>query len=132
VPPHSPCRLLNTKRTLHTHAPGTHSRNKLTGTLPESWSEWPLLGQLWLFQNQLSGPLPAAWGSAWTQARDISINDNQLTGPVPATWGSLGRTLSTLYLANNPKLSGCLPKGLERFARVADVCDGTALCAACP
>jgi hypothetical protein len=87
--------------------------------------------KLWLFQNRLSGPLPASW-AAWQVVRDISLNDNQLTGTIPAAWGQLGTSLRDLYLQNNTALSGCLPDGLARFQGRPEVCADTRLkCSAC-
>ena len=82
---------------------------------------------IWLGENLLTGPLPATWGS-WKAVQQIAVESNRHVGTVPSTWGALGKSLNGLWLSNNPDLTGCLPRGLERFkGNRVDVCDGTGL-----
>ena len=59
--------------------------NKLclsAGPLPASWSILDLL-QLNLFNNSISGSLPASYGTngTWPDIKRLNIADNSLTGP---------------------------------------------------
>lgn len=69
VEPHAMCVVLwPPPATSHTKPPTTHaafytrSRNALSGTLaPELGATWPLMGELVISMNSLSGPLPQTW-----------------------------------------------------------------------
>ena len=64
---------------------------------------------LWLIDNGLEGPLPAALGDL-TELRLLQLPQNTLTGSIPLELGGLGR-LDMLWLSDN-ELSGRLPDTL--------------------
>ena len=73
------------------------------------------LEDLRLFENSLSGPIPAAFGNL-SKLRIVRLAENQLTGNLPPGLGGLP-DLETLDLADND-LSGPVPpefKGLRRL-----------------
>jgi hypothetical protein len=86
---------------------------------------------LQLHSNRFTGQLPASWASL-KSLTTLDLSTNQLQGSIPTPWGALGATrLSPLNLFGNPRLVGCLPRGLERFQGAA-VCNGTGLtCSIC-
>ncbi|XP_058206200.1 receptor-like kinase TMK4 [Rhododendron vialii] len=105
------------------------SYNNLTGALPPSFAKSGIqnlwlnnqrigisgridvlglmsqLSQVWLHQNQFSGPIPDL--SQSTSLFDLSLRDNELTGPVPTSLTMLPK-LVNVSLQNN-KLQGPLP-----------------------
>jgi hypothetical protein len=85
------------------------SENRLTGTIPASFSALTQVRYLYLTQNQLSGVLPAFLGS-FTQLRELRLEANLFTGSIPASLGNLS-ALQLLQLQNN-RLTGCIPSSL--------------------
>ena len=78
--------------------------------------------------NDLSGPIPPGLGNHGHLA-NLYLADNLLSGSVP---GELGRMagLRSLVLVDNRELSGALPSGLTRLARLEALhTAGTGLCA---
>ena len=67
--------------------------------------------ELWLADNQLTGPIPPALGQL-RNLKYLVLDNNQLTGTIPPALGQL-QTLEGLYLHNN-KWTGCIPMGLKR------------------
>ena len=66
------------------------SYNQLTGTIPAQWGSlenpsFPILAHLDLSGNRLSGPIPEDLGNQHLTL--LYLHDNQLTGPIPPRWG---------------------------------------------
>ena len=89
--------------------------SQLTGPLPSEWSQLANLEHLSLEDNQLTGPLPSEWGQLARLERLFLMN-NQLTGPLPPEWGQLAN-LQRLDLYNN-QLTGPLPPEWGQLARL--------------
>jgi hypothetical protein len=47
--------------------------------------------------NRLTGTLSPAFGFAWPVMENLLLSNNALTGPLPIDWAGMGR-LKTLYL----------------------------------
>lgn len=95
------------------------------GLLPRAL--WPDLKWLDLVKNEFSGPLPD-----WPGLRldYLGLASNRLEGTIPAGWAKVGGP-KILDLRDNKGLTGCLPRGFERWAG-RDTCDGTQLvCEVC-
>lgn len=87
------------------------------GTLPPTLAASFALGpqnrsNLDLSANQLSGPLPAAWGSAGGAFTSLSLGANFLSGTVPPGWAPLIMNGQYFDLSKN-SLSGALPAALN-------------------
>ena len=71
--------------------------NRLAGPVPGATATWRSLSIFYLGANQLSGLIPGAVGSSWSQVDEaIDIGDNRLTGlcgspPRPADQGKSPR-----------------------------------------
>ena len=64
--------------------------NKLTGTLPSTWSEAELLKVLDLRWNRLEGSLPESW-SMLRALEAALLGGNALSGPLPEEWAALSK-----------------------------------------
>ncbi|MEN6560337.1 MAG: hypothetical protein ABFD52_06160 [Acidobacteriota bacterium] len=84
------------------------SNNQLSGPIPDAFGTLNLY-YLELHNNQFSGPIPASLGNC-TNLHRLTLDNNHLTGSVPASFGSLVN-LSELRLGNN-QLSGGIPSEL--------------------
>ena len=80
--------------------------NNLSGPLPAFLGNLTNLTHLDLSENNLTGPLPASWGNL-TKLEWLNLFDNSLTGPLPAFLGNL-TNLTGLGLSEN-NLTGPLP-----------------------
>mmetsp|Transcript_26658 Transcript_26658/g.74860 ORF Transcript_26658/g.74860 Transcript_26658/m.74860 type:complete len:139 (+) Transcript_26658:3020-3436(+) len=83
------------------------SNNDFTGRLPKSWSSMVQMRRFVADRNAFNGNLPATWGTAWINVKEIRIMHNELEGDLPRFWNELS-SLETLELAEN-KLDGQLP-----------------------
>ncbi|XP_040380321.1 receptor-like protein kinase 5 [Oryza brachyantha] len=84
--------------------------NLFSGDIPDGFaSGMPLLQELDLSRNQLSGAIPASIGSL-SGLTQMNFSMNQLTGEIPAGLGSMP-VLTLLDLSSN-KLSGAIPTAL--------------------
>ena len=87
--------------------------NVLNGTLPDQWGTEvgnpPPMQELLLSNNRLTGSLPSSW-SALTSLQKIELQGNSITGTLPSSWSALtlGSALTCLYLFSN-KVTGPLP-----------------------
>ena len=88
------------------------SRNNLTGGIPPELGNLVTLEGLYLYDNQLTGEIPVALGNL-TELETLWIHENKLSGPVPEEFGAL-LALDDLRAANN-RLSGGLPRVLGRL-----------------
>ena len=70
---------------------------------------------LYLEENQLSGPIPAALGNL-NNLTQLILYSNQLSGPIPAELGNLNN-LTQLILAGN-QLSGTIPSELGNLSNL--------------
>ncbi|CAJ1987043.1 surface antigen protein 2 [Leishmania donovani] len=80
---------------------------RLSGTLPASWSSMTSLVSLWLEGcERVTGTLPASW-SSMTSLSSLNLHGTQVSGSLPPQWSSM-TSLATLYLRLT-KVSGSLP-----------------------
>ncbi|CAJ1987041.1 surface antigen protein 2 [Leishmania donovani] len=80
---------------------------KVSGTLPPQWSSMTSLVSLWLERcERVTGTLPASW-SSMTSLSDLNLHGTQVSGSLPPQWSSM-TSLGTLYLRLT-KVSGSLP-----------------------
>ena len=91
------------------------SDNCLTGELPAALP--PTLRTLELGQNRFRGALPAAWGDALGELRELRAASSGLDGPIPPSFRRLAR-LEILDLSRN-RLSGLIPDLADGCARLA-------------
>ena len=82
-------------------------RNELTGNIPPELGRLSNLRELWFKDNRLAGTIPPELGQL-TNLVSLTFDDNGLTGSIPDELGQL-IGLRTLWLAENPGLSGPLP-----------------------
>ena len=83
--------------------------NRLSGAIPAALGNLTNLQTLILEINQLGGAIPAALGDM-ASLRYLHLYDNQLSGTIPAALGNLAN-LAILHLWNN-QLSGGIPAAL--------------------
>ena len=89
--------------------------NNLTGTLPTSFS--PNLRALLLASNNLSGPIPEELGGL-KKLTDLRLNRNQLSGPIPSSL--TGATALQVLRLDYNRLVGPIPAGLAKRLMVFD------------
>jgi len=103
---------------------------QLSGEIPTVADDgtpiWPQLGDtltnLYLYNNQLEGAIPADLGSL-SQVKELLLNGNQLSGAIPLELGNLTQLSYALDLSSN-RLSGAVPASLGSLGSSAP--DGTA------
>eukprot|EP00873_Tetraselmis_striata_P040643 jgi/Tetstr1/460907/TSEL_006062.t2 len=99
------------------------SGNRLTGSLPPSWSEMSGLQKLSLAGNHLTGALPHAWGAALFRSESsgarLDLSNNRLTGSLPDAWAGMS-ALAALDIAGN-ELSGSLPDSWSALGSLAEL-----------
>jgi Leucine-rich repeat (LRR) protein len=120
--PRSECRALEA---LYNSTDGDNWSNHsgwLETNTPCSWSGVTCSGahvrSLSLYQNQLSGPIPAELGNL-ANLTILSLSSNELSGLIPAELGNLAN-LTSLYLYSN-ELSGPIPAELGNLANLTDL-----------
>ncbi|TXG52598.1 hypothetical protein EZV62_021767 [Acer yangbiense] len=92
--------------------------NQLSGEVPAELGKFQKLVNLSLYTNQLTGPLPQDLGS-WAKFDFIDVSENLLTGPIPPTMCKRGTMRGFLMLQN--KFTGEIPASyancvtIERF-----------------
>lgn len=79
--------------------------NQFTGSIPTKLGS--RMSYLALGDNDLSGSIPPELGRL-SVLRLLNLQRNNLSGPIPPELGRL-TSLTTLFLSNNPSLSGTLP-----------------------
>ena len=89
--------------------------NNLSGTIPAALGQLSHLTRLSLDNNNLSGPIPVALGQLSHLTR-LSLSNNNLSGTIPVALGQLSR-LTHLILAIN-KLRGPIPKELGQLSHL--------------
>ena len=89
--------------------------NQLTGSLPAELGRLTQLQRLWLQDNQLTGGIPAELGQL-TQLQYLNLSENRLTGEIPVELGQLTR-LGGLRLQTN-QLTGGIPPALGQLTQL--------------
>ena len=79
--------------------------NNLVGTLPDELGDLTALTTLYLWGNDLSGPIPDL--RSLTGLTHLSLSQNELTGPVPTWLGTLTNMVA-LYMWGN-EFTGTIP-----------------------
>nr|AAY96325.1 promastigote surface antigen [Leishmania donovani] len=79
---------------------------RVTGTLPASWSSMKALSSLNLHGTQVSGSLPPQW-SSMTSLATLSLRLTKVSGSLPPQWSSMASL--TLLDLQGAKVSGSLP-----------------------
>ena len=92
--------------------------NQLSGPIPAALGNLNNLTALSLGSNQLSGPIPAELGNL-NNLTALSLGSNQLSGPIPAELGNLSN-LTTLNLDVN-QLSGPIPTALGNLSNLTEL-----------
>lgn len=118
------------RRPIHTHPPGS---------LPDAWANLPALETLDLSHNHITGPLPKDWARLLGRAKTIFVARNRLSGSIPPEWGGATSNSKNFWrfdARQNRKLTGCLPRGMERFAHTTSpfaslYFDGTGIDSVC-
>ncbi|KAK4275549.1 hypothetical protein QN277_018609 [Acacia crassicarpa] len=62
------------------------SNNYLTQELPDCWSNWTFLSDIFLGNNQLVGQVPLAMGSSLRYLRALDLQNNGFSGHIPWTF----------------------------------------------
>ena len=82
----------------------------LTGNIPPEMAQLTELEVLYLWENDLTGPVPT-WLGGLIELQQLSLGHNRLSGSIPLELGRLTK-LDTLYLAGND-LTGGIPYSLS-------------------
>ncbi|GJN24458.1 hypothetical protein PR202_gb12198 [Eleusine coracana subsp. coracana] len=91
--------------------------NNLTGALPaELPAAAPLLRHLHLGGNFFSGSIPREFGR-WSRLQYLAVSGNELSGPVPPELGNI-TSLNELYIGYFNSYSGDLPPELGNLTRL--------------
>jgi len=103
--------------------------NELTGAVPESLFQLPLLVELWLNHNKLSGELPAM--GAMKSLQRIDLSNNQFTGELPPDFRDLAQLIDFLF-ANSRLLlpppsnnDQCCDAGRGKVEEFIALCDSS-------
>ena len=93
--------------------------NNLAGALPANgWQKLRGLRRLFLWDNDLSGPIPPELGQL-TQLQELNLPSNTLSGPIPPELGQLAQ-LQELRLNSNT-LSGPIPPELGQLTQLQEL-----------
>ncbi|CAI5516535.1 unnamed protein product [Closterium sp. Naga37s-1] len=63
------------------------NNNQIKGPIPDGLGQVPLLSELWLHGNLLSGAIPDSLGGPLSLLQSVKLYENELTGMVPKTLG---------------------------------------------
>ena len=95
------------------------SSNDLSGEIPGSIWQHPLLRFLYLHENELSGNLTNFQNATFSPfLQDVWLDDNQLTGIIP-NWIAKMSSLSNWFCVNN-LLEGTLPRRVSASLQFLD------------
>ena len=94
--------------------------NQLTGPIPAELGDLSSLTRLYLNDNQLTGPIPAEFGYLFS-LRELWLSDNQLTGPIPAEFGYLFSLTGAVALDDN-QLTGPIPADVAATSPASGSC----------
>ena len=92
--------------------------NKLSGTLPPSWSHLMFVNQLAFPANHISGTIPRDLMQSCVFLADLVLGHNRLSGTVPPKSQS-GKGSGTLSIEHNLLLSGTLPSHLDLHTKLS-------------
>eukprot|EP00253_Pinus_taeda_P016004 PITA_16004 len=92
--------------------------NKFTGSIPQEFGQLTCLRTLYLYDNELSGPIPLSLSNISTLV-DLVISRNKFIGSIPQELGQLS-SLQFLYLFDN-ELSGSIPPSLSNISTLVDL-----------
>ena len=92
--------------------------NNLSGPIPAELGRLANLTELYLYDNQLSGPIPAELGRL-ANLTSLGLFNNNLSGPIPAELGRLANLTSLILHLN--QLSGPIPAELGRLANLTQL-----------
>ncbi|KAL6618908.1 hypothetical protein ACP70R_034047 [Stipagrostis hirtigluma subsp. patula] len=104
------------------------SANQLSGAIPASIASLTGLSQMNFSHNQLTGEIPAGFGSMPVLTL-LDLSSNQLSGPIPPALGSL--KANQFNLSSN-QLTGEVPAALATAAYDQSFLDNPGLCTAAP
>ena len=90
--------------------------NGLSGEIPAELGSLSNLRELYLFRNQLTGGMPPELGSL-SNLQGLYLSDNQLGGEIPPELGNLS-SLRLLAIDNGNRLSGEIPPELGRLSNL--------------
>ena len=93
-------------------------QNELSGEIPAELGNLANLSALYLDENQLSGEIPAELGNP-ANLSALYLDENQLSGEIPAELGNPAN-LSVLGLSRN-QLSGEIPVELGNLANLSEL-----------
>jgi hypothetical protein len=82
----------------------------LTGSIPPSLFEAPVIRIVYLSNNQLDGRIPDTWGQA-SLLRDLYLDSNQLSGTIPGIQQGQLPNMDELLLQDND-LTGSMPASI--------------------
>lgn len=106
------------------------SSNQLSGNIPSSLFELPLLTNVYLNNNAFSGQIPTNIGNA-PNIRDLYLSTNQLTGTVPEI--QLGQLpFLNEFLLNANRLTGTMPNSVCNLRSEGDLEDLWVDCGGAP
>lgn len=88
------------------------SKNRLSGDIPNCWSDFKILAVPDLSKNNLSGVIPSSLGNA-TSLASLHLSNNKLHGAIPSSLRQC-KNLVILDLGENALLSGYLPKWIGK------------------
>ncbi len=88
------------------------SFNKLSGSIPQNYTDWPQLQVLYLQGNSLEGSLPEEIGKL-TDLRYLNASSNKISGTVPPSAGDL-RSLQELHMFEN-NFTGAIPREIGKL-----------------
>ena len=102
----------------HTHTCGGRNLcyNELSGSIPEEFTHLPSLMQLWLCNNKLTGTLPNFWSDSYIHMTNLMLSGNALSGTLPALSG-MNNAMRYLSLNNN-RFSGTIPPSYGNFVHL--------------
>ena len=89
--------------------------NQLSGTIPAELGNLNNLRLLYLYGNELSGTIPSSLGNL-TNLTYLYLYGNELSGTIPAELGNLAN-LTGLHLGSN-QLTGTIPSSLGNLANL--------------
>ena len=90
-------------------------QNEFT-TLPTALDGLPDLARLWIWENEITGPMPIERLLKWPKLTRIAFSSNNLTGEIPARLGEL-KNLEYMNFRDN-QLSGEIPEELGNLTNL--------------